>query len=82
MFSSAVSPTDLQRIFKKIYSKSNTGSLSTFILSNVQDFTIVVKALYTSFLLSPSCKIIIVFCSFTRKGLYFMSSPVDGNCNV
>ena len=80
----AVSPTDFARSFKKIYSTSNRGASSTLIELKVQPLINPFIALTTSFRFCslPSVASKSTFCSFTRNGLYFIVSPVEGNCKV
>ena len=75
---SITSPTDAARIFKKIYSKSNDGNVSTFNLDVMQFFRSVFTAVIISFSSPDSIASKSNFSSFTRKGLYLTVLPVEG----
>ena len=62
------------------YSISNVGSVSTLIpLVRIQFLITDLIALVICFVSSLSSAITRTFSSFTRKGLYLISCPVDGN---
>ena len=79
---STFSPTDLLLSFRNIYSASNRGQFFASTFSKVQSVINCVIASITSPSFSDSCAINNIFCSFIKKGLYLISSPVDGRVKV
>ena len=77
-FKSIFSPTDFPLILKNKNSISNIGIEYGSIFSKVHDEIRLAKELFISLISSDSCASINTFCSLTRKGLYFIVSPVDG----
>ena len=82
IFTSIVSPTDFDRMFKNKYSISNVASVSSFIpLESIHELSISITEFVICLESSDSNAIMRIFSSLTRKGLYFIFFPDEGNAN-